>query len=83
MLVGSMGVEPISLHRCTSAVFQPSTLTALGLCSSPLKQTQVCRAVFKFMLSPCRGHLASIAPPLHLLTSEDSECLILADVFRV
>ena len=49
MMVDSMGVEPTSLHRCTSAVFQPSTLTALSLCSSPLKQTQVCRAVFKFM----------------------------------
>ena len=49
MMVDSMGVEPTSLHRCTSAVFQPSTLTALSLCSSPLKQTQVRRAVFKFM----------------------------------
>ena len=26
-LVGSAGVEPASLLRCTSAVFQPSTLT--------------------------------------------------------
>ena len=40
MLVGSTGVEPASLLRCTSAVFPPSTLTTR--CVRELNSLTVC-----------------------------------------